>query len=183
MIDSGNSAAKIPHFRPTIAGPAQFNPLLNRESDMTEDGCSQRGAASDKQGHGRLMRREVKKSGMRKASRDSLPLALATGMATLSLGDTFFETAWRAAKQAGCELLFEMPGLIFGKKDGRAAAIRCSEQDEGEMFFLVFCSSSGEISVIEEQDAPQRVIDFTRSYAGVLGMLGRDSRITSPLLQ
>jgi hypothetical protein len=37
--------------------------------------------------------------------------------------------------------------------------------------------------VVAASEAPAEVIDFTRSYAGVLGMIARDRNLVAPLLQ
>jgi len=115
--------------------------------------------------------------------REMLPQAIAATMSGISLGDQFFEAAYRAAEQAGCEMLFEIPSLFLSDPEGRAAAIRCGNADEAELFFFVFRPESQSIRVVSASEAPETVIEFTRSYAGVLSMIRADRQIVSPLLQ
>ncbi|MCB1428443.1 MAG: hypothetical protein KDJ48_06690 [Nitratireductor sp.] len=97
--------------------------------------------------------------------------------------DRFFELAWRAAEHAGCELLFEIPPVLFGKADGRAAAIRCRGECESPLLFIVMDMDEGALRLLRGDEAPERVIDFTLAYAGVLSQIRNDSRIIAPLLQ
>jgi hypothetical protein len=115
--------------------------------------------------------------------REMLPQALAATMSGISLGDQFFEAAYRAAEQAGCEMLFEIPSLFLSDPDGRAAAIRCGNADEAELFFFVFRPESQSIRVVAASEAPESVLHFTRSYAGVLTLIRADRQVVSPLLQ
>ena len=115
--------------------------------------------------------------------REMLPQALAATMSGISLGDQFFEAAHRAAEQAGCEMLFEIPSLFLADPEGRAAAIRCGNAEEAEFFFFVFRPNSQSIRVVAASEAPETVLDFTRSYAGVLSMLRADRQAVLPLLQ
>lgn len=110
---------------------------------------------------------------------EMLPQAVAATLSGLSLGDQFFEAAWRAAKQAGCELLFEIPSLLFRDPRGRAAAIRCGNLEEAELFFFVFNPDSQSIRVVAGAEAPPSLIEFTRSYAGVLNLIARERAATA----
>jgi hypothetical protein len=105
---------------------------------------------------------------------EMLPQAVAATLSGISLGDQFFEAAWRAARQAGCELLFEIPSLLFRDPAGRAAAIRCGNLEEAELFFFIFNPQSQSIRVVAGSEAPQGLIEFTRSYAGVLDLIARN---------
>ena len=97
--------------------------------------------------------------------------------------DRFFELSWRAAEHAGCELLFEIPPVLFGSAAGRAAAIRCREESESPLLFIVLDLDQGSMRLMRGDEAPERVIDFTLAYAGVLSLIRNDSRIIAPLLQ
>ena len=99
------------------------------------------------------------------------------------LAEQFLGTVFNAARQSGCELLFEIPGILFYDPNGRAAAMRRGTPDDTELFFVLFNADNGEIRVLEENESPETVRDFTRSYAGVLGMIAGDKRLTAPLLQ
>lgn len=103
-------------------------------------------------------------------------------MSNASLGDRFFQAGRQAASQAGCELLFEVPALLVENDGDRAAAIRCPKTDGDEYFFLVFNSSNGSVAILAQDEVPAMLIAFTRSYAGVLGMIASDSTVTAPLL-
>ncbi|MEZ5871906.1 MAG: hypothetical protein R3D32_08665 [Nitratireductor sp.] len=97
--------------------------------------------------------------------------------------ERFFELAWRAAEHAGCELLFEIPPVLFGDAAGKAAAIRCREESESPLLFIVFDPEQGNMRLLRGDEAPERVIDFTLAYAGVLSLIRNDSKIIAPLLQ
>jgi hypothetical protein len=101
----------------------------------------------------------------------------------LSLGDRFFDTVFRAAHQAGCELLFEIPTVLFREESSRAAAVRSAGDDEGEFFYVLFSESEGAVSIVDAAEVGESVVDFTRSYAGVLNLIGSDREIITPLLQ
>ncbi|MCU0790473.1 MAG: hypothetical protein MUE79_05395 [Nitratireductor sp.] len=95
--------------------------------------------------------------------------------------DRFFDAVNRAAENAGCKMLFEIPAMLLRGEGDRAAAISCG--GEQDIIFIVFDSRNGEIVVISAGEAPETVLDFTRSYAGVLGMIASDRKVTAPLLQ
>ncbi|MEC9342245.1 MAG: hypothetical protein VYD64_00215 [Pseudomonadota bacterium] len=107
----------------------------------------------------------------------------AEAVAGSELNETFLDTIFSAAHQAGCELLFEVPGALFSDPGGRSAAMRCGSRQDAELFFILFNAADGAIRVLEESDVPESVLDFTRSYAGVLGLIAGDRRLTAPLLQ
>ena len=99
-----------------------------------------------------------------------------------TLGERFVQAGRQAARQAGCELLFEVPALLIEHQGDRAAVIRCPKSEGDEFFFLIFNSADGSVAILAEDEVPSMVIAFTRSYAGVLGMIARDSSVTAPLL-
>lgn len=121
--------------------------------------------------------------GARAATEAQFPNALQHAFDHVCLDSAFFDRASRAARQAGCELLFEIPSVLLSDPVGRAAAIRCGEEADAELFFLLFKSGSGEIAIIEASEVAESVLDFTRSYAGVLSLIGSDRRLVAPLLQ
>lgn len=100
-----------------------------------------------------------------------------------ALGKQFLSTVHKAAQQAGCELLFEIPSALFQDPAGRSAAMRFGGHGEAELFFILFNAANGAIRVMEEGEVPAIVLDFTRSYAGVLGLIAVDRKLTAPLLQ
>jgi len=99
------------------------------------------------------------------------------------LAEQFLDTVFNAARQTGCELLFEIPSVLFYEPKGRSAAMRRGGRNNGELFFILFNADSGEIRILDEMEAPETVRDFTYSYAGVLGLIAGDRRLRTPLLQ
>jgi hypothetical protein len=119
-------------------------------------------------------------AGPRRAGR-SYPKALQRALNGVTPGDQFFTAVSRAAENAGCHMLFELPAMLLHGNGDRAAAIACGP--DHDLIFIVFDSANGEIMVISSAEAPETVLDFTRSYAGVLGMIASDRNVTAPLLQ
>lgn len=109
-----------------------------------------------------------------------LSAALASADVGLSLGDRFFDTVFRAACRAGCELLFEIPSVLFQEASSRAAALRDGEEG---IFFVLFSESEGAVSIVDAAEVHASVVDFTRSYAGVLSLMRNDRALVTPLLQ
>ncbi len=107
----------------------------------------------------------------------ALPAALHKAMRGLSLGDHFFEAGYRAAKQAGCKLLFEIPARLVEDAGERAAAIHYCRNGADVVLFLVARKQPGEIAIVFESEAPAGVADFTRSYAEVLGLIASDETL------
>jgi hypothetical protein len=101
-------------------------------------------------------------------------------LAREEIGDRFFEAGSRAAAQAGCEFLFEIPPVLLEKNADRAAAIRCGRDGTAELYFLVFEARRGSVTILAEDEVPEKVLDFTLSYAGVLGMIAADGNVTRP---
>ncbi|GIL02074.1 MAG: hypothetical protein BroJett030_19730 [Alphaproteobacteria bacterium] len=103
-----------------------------------------------------------------------------------SMGDRFLDTVLRAARQVGCEFLFEVPSVLFGPLNSRAAALRDgadgADGDAG-LFFVLLSEREAAVSIVEAAEVSDNVVDFTRSYAGVLSLIGNDQRIVTPLLQ
>lgn len=109
------------------------------------------------------------------------PRALHRALNGVTPGDQFFDAVSRAAENAGCQMLFEIPAILLHGNGDRAAAV--AGGPEYDLIFIVFDSKNGEIMVISAAEAPATVLDFTRSYAGVLGMIASDRTVTAPLLQ
>lgn len=109
------------------------------------------------------------------------PRAIRKALEEVPANDQFFDAVNRAAENAGCSMLFEIPAILLHGKGDRAAAIACGPDQD--IIFIVFDSHNGEIVVISAAEAPATVLDFTRSYAGVLGMIASDRKVTAPLLQ
>jgi len=109
------------------------------------------------------------------------PKAMERALQDISIGEKFFDAVSHAAENAGCSMLFEIPAMLLGGTGDRAAAIDCGPAQE--LMFIVFDSKTGTISVIAAGEVPETVLDFTRSYAGVLGMIASDRTVTAPLLQ
>jgi hypothetical protein len=111
----------------------------------------------------------------------NVPKAMERALQDMSIGEKFFDAVSHAAENAGCSMLFEIPAMLLGGKGDRAAAISCGPAQD--LMFIVFDSKTGKISVISASEVPETVLDFTRSYAGVLGMIASDRNVTAPLLQ
>jgi len=109
--------------------------------------------------------------------------ALDLAFGTLSLGDHFFDTVVRAADQAGCRMMLEIPAVLFSQKASRAAAIGCGAGCGAEFFFILLDEASGAILIVEEQEVSPAVAEFTRSYVDVLGAIGGDRQLIAPLIQ
>jgi len=99
------------------------------------------------------------------------------------LGERFFETVFRAAAQSGCELLFEIPAALFGDPAFLSAAMRSQSESGSQLFFVLFNTTNGAVRIMEEGEVGESVLDFTRSYASVLGLIASDRRLVTPLLQ
>lgn len=100
-----------------------------------------------------------------------------------SMGDRFLDTVLRAARQVGCEFLFEVPSVLFGPQNSRAAALRDGADGDAGLFFVLLSEREAAVSIVEAAEVSDNVVDFTRSYAGVLSLIGNDQRIVTPLLQ
>lgn len=102
-----------------------------------------------------------------------------------SLGDRFFDIAFRAARQAGCELLFEIPSVLFREENSRVAAIRGHGEGAGdaELFYVLFSERKGAVSIVNANEVHDSVVEFTRSYAGVLNLMRGDRQLVTPLIQ
>jgi len=105
------------------------------------------------------------------------------GISSDDFGEGFFDTVFNAARLSGCELLFEIPSALFHEPQGRAAAMRFGARADAELFFILFNAGNDAIRILEEGDVPAAVLDFTRSYAGVLGLIAVDKRLTALSLQ
>jgi hypothetical protein len=112
---------------------------------------------------------------------NNAPKAMEEALRDVSIGEKFFDAVSHAAENAGCSMLFEIPAMLLGGKGDRAAAISCGPAQD--LMFIVFDSKNRKINVISASEVPETVLDFTRSYAGVLGMIASDRTVTAPLLQ
>ena len=97
--------------------------------------------------------------------------------------EPFLDTISRVAKQAGCELLFEIPAALFAGPASLSAAMRRRSENGAQLFFILFNAADGTIRIMEESEVGASVLEFTRSYAGVLGLIANDKRLITPLLQ
>lgn len=102
-----------------------------------------------------------------------LPELLEAALAEMASGDQFIDSMRNAAQAAGCAMLFEIPAMLLQGKPGRAAAICHGETQE--LYFVMFDAQEGAIAVLASEDVDPNAIAFTRSYAGVLGMLAFDA--------
>ncbi len=101
-----------------------------------------------------------------------LPELLEAALAEMASGDQFIDSMRNAAQAAGCAMLFEIPAALLQGRPGRAAAICHGETQE--LYFVVFDAQEQAIAVMASEDVDPNAIAFTRSYAGVLGMLAFD---------
>lgn len=101
-----------------------------------------------------------------------LPELLEAALAEMASGDQFIDSMRNAAEAAGCAMLFEIPAVLLQGKQGRAAAICHGETQE--LYFVMFDAQEHAIAVMASEDVDPGAIAFTRSYAGVLGMLAFD---------
>ncbi|MGI9400379.1 MAG: hypothetical protein ACR2O0_03915 [Rhizobiaceae bacterium] len=97
--------------------------------------------------------------------------------------EQFLEAGLTAAEQAGCMLLFEIPAMLMENNGDRAAVVHCTRDGSDELFFMVLDSTSGEVSLVAEEEVPETVADFTRSYAGVLSLMANVQSLSSSRLQ
>jgi hypothetical protein len=111
-----------------------------------------------------------------------LPDALHCELRKLSLGDQFFDAGHNAAIKAGCEMLFEVPAMLVEPQGDRCAALQYRRDGRDDLLFLVFDAKQGTISIVSENEVSRPVANFTRSYAGVLGMIASDHNIVRPLI-
>ncbi len=86
----------------------------------------------------------------------------------------FFEAVIKAADNAGCEFLFEIPAILFGEVHARAAAIRCGDMKSIGEVFILHREGDDLVQVISGEDVPEKVTQFVRSYAAVLISLQAD---------
>jgi hypothetical protein len=91
----------------------------------------------------------------------------------------FTQSIIEAAQNAGCEFLFEIPASLFGFEETRAAAVRLNVfQGNDQLAFILCDKNNGQIHVLSNDEAPNRVIRFVQSYANVLSFF-KHSEITS----
>ncbi len=95
----------------------------------------------------------------------------------LNAGD-FKAAVRRAAEHTGCEVLLELPGALFARPQGHAAAIcRGAAHADPEFVFFIMQPEGTEIALVLGKEAPELALTFTRSYAGVLGLLAADAGV------
>jgi hypothetical protein len=91
----------------------------------------------------------------------------------------FTQSIIEAAQNAGCEFLFEIPASLFGFEETRAAAVRLNVfQGNDQLAFILCDKNNGQIHVLSNDEAPNRVLRFVQSYANVLSFF-KHSEITS----
>lgn len=112
-----------------------------------------------------------------------LPQVVEGAIEEYASGEQFIEAGLTAAEQAGCKLLFEIPAVLMENTGDRAAAVHCTRDGGDELFFMILDSTSGAVSLVAEEEVPETVSDFTRSYAGVLAMMASDQSLSSSRLQ
>ena len=84
----------------------------------------------------------------------------------------FDEAVRQAAMRTGCEVLLGLPGAMFSRQRGKAAAIvRRGREGEAEFVFFLLQPEAREIRLISGDEAPEAALRLVHSYAGVLGLL------------
>lgn len=93
--------------------------------------------------------------------------------------DDFSNAVAKAAHNAGCVVLFEIPGNLFGFENTQAAAIKLNSNAANEQLAFILCdNSTGTIHVLSNDDVPAEVLRFIVSYKNVLSLL-KSSEITT----
>lgn len=94
--------------------------------------------------------------------------------------EKLFERACRSAIDAGGQMLFELPGALFGDGNARAAALRYGPAGE-ELCFVVQRQCAPHIRIVSGEQAPRKVAEFVMAYADVLQLIANDQGITGRL--
>ena len=108
------------------------------------------------------------------ATKNFFPSAFEQALLQIGESDGFSDVVIYAAEQSGCEFLFEVPGSLFNREDGRAAVIRsCPTGSEGEncILYIIFDGDDGVIRILEEFEVPNSIQAMTHSYSKVLEYL------------
>lgn len=85
----------------------------------------------------------------------------------------FLDEVRSAAQTAGCSVMFELPAMLVDSGARRAVAVAAGGEDDDFLVAVRFDSDPA-IRVIHGGGLEPSLRDFTRSYAGVLGMLALD---------
>jgi len=85
--------------------------------------------------------------------------------------ESFLRDASQAAEYHGCKFLFDFPASLIGNCEGKAAAIVCPDEQGLRIVFLYVDDETGEICLVEADQAPQRLVNFASSYATILASL------------
>ena len=80
----------------------------------------------------------------------------------------FMELATAVAHNNGCELLFEVPGIMFSRPLARVAAIESRSPTNTEPFYVLYERITGSICILSGADIPTEVRGFVASYKAVL---------------
>lgn len=80
----------------------------------------------------------------------------------------FMELAAAVAHNNGCELLFEVPGIMFSRPLARVAAIESRSPSNTEPFYVLYERITGSICILSGADIPIEVQEFVASYKAVL---------------
>lgn len=107
-----------------------------------------------------------------------LPAAIRLPVET-ETGEDLLGLVCEQARKAGGEMLFELPGVMFGEQEARAAALQGSDEDQ--LCFLVVSGDGNSINAITAEEAPSAVLQFAAAYAQVLRLIASDNRITGQL--
>lgn len=79
----------------------------------------------------------------------------------------------KAAKRAGVDYLFEIPGALFGDDNLQACIIRKELGDDLQHGFVVCDEEKGSITLLDYDEVPDRARAFFASYASVLCCLSK----------
>lgn len=84
----------------------------------------------------------------------------------------------QAANQSGFNYLFEIPSVLLGAPEKRAAAICPGAEGGNTQFLFILCDAEeGIISVLDLDEIPEAARRFFLSYASVLANLGKISAV------
>ncbi len=81
------------------------------------------------------------------------------------------EALKQAAARKGCRYLFDLPPAMIGEHADKAAAILCPKENGPEILFMLMDHGSSTLRLIEEEEAPSRIVDFCWSYVRILAHL------------
>jgi hypothetical protein len=112
-----------------------------------------------------------------------LPVVFGQALLHVNQSSGFYDAVSFAAEQAGCEFLFEVPGVLFDQDHGRAAVMRSLAQpqypDQNRIIYVIFDGEDGIIRILEEFEVTGSTQDLVYSYSKVLEQL-TDLPATAP---